>query len=79
VRLFSRSRSVRSEGGSVSAVEFFGPSFLVTLDFLLRLGDGNHPFPKETKQKEKKGSWPLSKVGNGTHQNQNRKEKEKRK
>jgi hypothetical protein len=52
---------------------------LVTLDFLLRLGDGNHPFPEATKQKEKKGSWPLSKVGNGAHQNQNRKEKEKRK
>jgi hypothetical protein len=43
-------------------------------DFVLRFGDGAHPFPEATKQKErKKGSWPLSKVGDGTHQNKKNK------
>jgi hypothetical protein len=44
---------------------------------LSRLSDGAHLLPEETKQKQKKGSWPLSKVGNGTHQNQNQNKKEK--
>ncbi len=39
------------------------------LDFLLRLGDGTHLLPEATKQKEKKGSRPLSKVGSDTDQN----------
>jgi hypothetical protein len=41
-----------------------------------RLGDGAHPLLEVTKQKEKKGSWPLLKVGDGTHQNQNQNRKE---
>jgi hypothetical protein len=48
---------------------------------LPRVGDGAQPFLEATKQKEKSGSWPLSKVGTSAHQNQNqnKKEKEKRK
>jgi hypothetical protein len=40
------------------------------LEFMSKLGDGTHPLPKATKQKEKKGSWLLSKVDYGTHRNE---------
>jgi hypothetical protein len=49
------------------------------LDFLPRFGHGAHSLSEATKQKEKKGSWPLSKVGNGAHQNQNQNKKRKKK
>jgi len=35
-------------------------------------------FPEVAKQKEKRGSWPLSKIGDGPHQNQNQNRKENR-
>ncbi len=56
------------------------------LPFYPRVGDGvakatkkrglssPPPIPRSNKTKRKKGSWPLLKVGDGTHQNQNKKE-----